>query len=450
MRVLQELPHDEVENKENYDPTLRPSISTPMPRIMAGLKRLVGAEAVAVHASVHKQQSSAESEPSAYSKYTATNSSFSPDTSVNSQDSDPKYELPLQQARGPQGARDKIGIPPFTLMTRVNQLDSRVSTKPQDVSYQLSMSTCITVPEYPQVQAYMAIFIDTSSRMSPSEFRRALDVAAHVYRSGSGLYPRLYTFSDHPLHVRFDHLRDVVQSTSSHRDIAESVCAIYGEALEQKEESDTCTLPQHVIVISSASLCLDELFNRVKRLHIHTLCVSAGFIARRPILDSPGTCGWVLNTCPQSLSLIPVMFQCMAVGLVIEPLRNLRVTFESNGWEPIEDEQITSFYPGMYLERAVQYVLDRLPEEQIAQAPYGHQQGAVESLEAALGIYFIKTGLLTVSYEMSGIEGLVRREHPLHTKRFEFDDDVASPAVSQEDATAIWRNLDVGCDPAKR
>ncbi|KAG5354427.1 hypothetical protein CJU90_6842 [Yarrowia sp. C11] len=183
------------------------------------------------------------------------------------------------------------------------------------------------------------------------------------------------------------------------------------------------------------------------------MCVTpGGYIARTPFLDSPRTCGWVMNTGSQSITLFPLLLQCLQVGLVIEPLRNLRVTFESNGWEPIDDELIPCFYPGMYLERMVQYVLDKLPEDHVTQAPYGNNLGAVESLEAALGIYFIKTGLLTVSYEMSGVEGLVRREHPLHTKRFEFDDDLApsSPAVSQADATAIWRNLDVGCDPSKR
>ncbi|KAG5363330.1 hypothetical protein CJU89_2499 [Yarrowia sp. B02] len=451
MRVLQELPLD-VE-KENCDP----AANTPMPRILAGFKRLVGAETVAVHAEVHKQQSSADTEPSSYSKVSSTlvNHDSSPGTSVQSQDPD---EKPLRDCRhhGRSVTRDKISVPSFTLVTRVSQLDSRVSTEPgQHVSYQLKMSACITVPDYPRVQASMTIFIDNSAAMTSTEFARALDTAASLYTSASAFYPRLYVFNDHPRHVRIEHLRDTTPSMSAERDITGAVSAIFGDALDSDdfEPGVGSTLPRHVMVISSASLSIDNLLHRVQRLHIHTMCVTpGGFIARTPFLDSPRTCGWVMNTCPQSLSLFPLLLQCLQVGLVIEPLRNLRISFESNGWEPIDDELIPCFYPGMYLERMVQYVLDKLPEEHVAQAPYGNNLGAVESLEAALGIYFIKTGLLTVSYEMSGVEGLVRREHPLHTKRFEFDDDLASPnpAVSQADATALWRNLDVGYDPSKR
>lgn len=450
MRVLQELPQD-VENRENCDPMS----TTPMPRILAGLKRLVGAETVAVHAEVHKQQSSADTEPSAYSKVSSTyvNAGSSPGTSVQSRDPSDK---PLHDSdrRSRAVATDKISVPPFTLVTRVNQLDTRVSTRPgQNVTYQLKMSTCITVPEYPRVQTYMAIFIDNSAAMSPTEFSCALETAASLYSSAAALYPRLYVFNDYPRHVRFEHLRDTTQSTSVERDITGAVAAIYGDVFDgdDYETEVGSTLPRHVLVISSASLSIDNLLHSVQRLHIHTMCVTpGGFIARSPLLDSPRTCGWVMNTGPQSISLFPQLLQCLQVGLVIEPLRNLRVTFESNGWDPIEDELIPCFYPGMYLERAVQYVLDKLPDAHVAQAPFGNNLGAVESLEAALGIYFIKTGLLTVSYEMSGVEGLVRREHPLHTKRLEFDDDLSLPAVSQADATALWRNLDVGYDPAKR
>ncbi|QNQ00735.1 Hypothetical protein YALI2_F00280g [Yarrowia lipolytica] len=334
MRVLQELPQ-EVENRENCDPT----VTTPMPRILAGLKRLVGAETVAVHAEVHKQQSSADTEPSAYSKVSSVlvNPDSSPGTSVQSRDPNDKLFRDFERHTR-AGAADIISIPSFTLVTAVDQLGARVPTKPgQGVTYQLKLSTCITVPEFPRVQTYIAIFIDNSASMSPTDFSRAIETAGRLYDSASALYPRLYVFNDHPRHVRIEHLHDTTQSTSAERDITGA---------------------------------------------------------------------------------------CLQVGLVIEPLRNLRVSFESNGWEPIEDELIPCFYPGMYLERTVHYVLGMLPGDHVAQAPDGNNLGAVESLEAALGIYLIQTGLLTVSYEMSGVEGLIRREHPLYTKRFEFDDEL--------------------------
>ncbi|SEI32121.1 YALIA101S02e09956g1_1 [Yarrowia lipolytica] len=424
MRVLQELPQ-EVENRENCDPT----VTTPMPRILAGLKRLVGAETVAVHAEVHKQQSSADTEPSAYSKVSSVlvNPDSSPGTSVQSRDPNDKLFRDFERHTR-AGATDIISIPLFTLVTAVDQLGARVPTKPgQGVTYQLKLSTCITVPEFPRVQTYIAIFIDNSASMSPTDFSRAIETAGRLYDSASALYPRLYVFNDHPRHVRIEHLHDTTQSTSAERDITGAVSAIFGDVLDGYDfESEVgSTMPRHVIVISSASLSIDSLLRRVQRLHIHTMCVTpGGFISRAPFLDSPGTCGWVMNTSPQSLSLFPLLLQCLQVGLVIEPLRNLRVSFESNGWEPIEDELIPCFYPGMYLERTVHYVLGMLPGDHVAQAPDGNNLGAVESLEAALGIYLIQTGLLTVSYEMSGVEGLIRREHPLYTKRFEFDDEL--------------------------